>query len=291
MGLADRTYMRGEPGSSRIPATHLALGVLVGIFVLGLVADAARIPLLSWMPLRGEGFAPWTWLTYGLLHAGIFHLAGNGFSLWFVGPLVEASEGRAVFWRVLLVGTLAGALGWWLTGIGGQGRREMIGASAAIAALLAYGLRDRHDEKVTVLLFFIIPVPISIRWLMRGLWAISLCGWIFSELPGEHSWALWRPVWQSEVAHSAHLGGLIAGLAMTWLVRRREERRFVVVETQTIRPSGIAPLPKLSTSTPSAVTDARAELDRLLDKISAEGFGSLSAEERQRLESLSSRLR
>jgi len=290
MGLADRTYMRGEPGSSRVPATHLALGVLVGVFILGLIADAAHARFLDWLPLRGEGVAPWTWLTYALVHAGIFHLAGNGFSLWFVGPLVEAEEGRAVFWRVLLVGTLAGAFAWWLTGLGGQGPREIIGASAAVAALLAYGLRDRHDEQVTILLFFIIPVPMSIRWLMRGLWAISLCGWIFSELPGEHDWALWRPVWHSDVAHSAHLGGLLAGAAMAWLVRRREDRRIVVVSPETIRPAGGATQERPSAPVPSA-TDARVELDRLLDKISAEGFGSLTPDERRRLESLSSRLR
>lgn len=290
MGLADRTYMRGEPGSPRVPATHLALGVLIGVFVLGMVADAARADWLGWMPLHDGGFRPWSWVTYALVHASVFHLIGNGFTLWFVGPLVEAGQGRAAFWRVLLVGTLAGALAWWLTGLGGPGQREIIGASAAVAALLAYGLADREDEMVTVLLFFVIPVPMRIRWLMRGLWAISLCGWVFSELPGEHEWSVWRPVWHSNIAHSAHLGGLVAGTAMVWLARRREPRPFSIVTPQTNR----APASAQSmgpASPPANASDARAELDRLLDKISAEGFGSLTAEERSRLESLSSRLR
>jgi hypothetical protein len=38
-------------------------------------------------------------------------------------------------------------------------------------------------------------------------------------------------------------------------------------------------------------TQARAELDTLLDKISAGGFGSLTASEKRRLEELSARLR
>jgi hypothetical protein len=36
---------------------------------------------------------------------------------------------------------------------------------------------------------------------------------------------------------------------------------------------------------------ARAELDRLLDKISAKGFGSLTESEKRKLEELSTRLR
>jgi hypothetical protein len=36
---------------------------------------------------------------------------------------------------------------------------------------------------------------------------------------------------------------------------------------------------------------ARAEMDRLLDKISAQGFGSLTEAEKRRLEELSARLR
>lgn len=289
MGIADRNYMRGEPGAPRIPATNLLLGVLVGLFVLGMVEDAARADFLGWMPLRDQGFAPWSWVTYALVHGGIFHLAGNGFSLWFVGPIVEAEQGRAVFWRVLLVGTLAGALAWWLTGIGAVRHGEMIGASAAISALLVYGLANRKDEGVTVLLFFFLPVPMRIRWLLRGLWAISICGWVFAELPGQHDWGFWRPVWRSDVAHSAHLGGLLAGAALVRMARRREERRFQV--QQTIEPP-VAASPSVRPSTPmTSATDARAELDRLLDKISAEGFGSLTAEERLRLESLSSRLR
>lgn len=281
--------MRGEPGAPRIPATNLVLGVLVGFFVLGLVAEAAHTDFLGWMPLRSEGFAPWTWVTYALIHGGIFHLAGNGFSLWFVGPLVEAEQGRAVFWRVLLVGTLAGAFAWWLTGFGGLGQGEIIGASAAISAMLVYGLADRQDERVTVLLFFFLPVPMRIRWLLRGLWAISVCGWLFSELPGQHNWQLWRPVWHSDVAHSAHLGGLIAGTVLVRMARRREERHFQV--QQTTRPADVAPSFVSQPAPITSATDARAELDRLLDKISAEGFGSLTAEERLRLESLSTRLR
>jgi len=51
------------------------------------------------------------------------------------------------------------------------------------------------------------------------------------------------------------------------------------------RASSVAPEPTSSSLSP------RAELDALLDKISAQGFGALSPHERQRLDELSQRLR
>ena len=76
---------------------------------------------------------------------------------------------------------------------------------------------------------------------------------------------------------------------MVWLARRREDGRFQI--QQTTEPAAAASFVVKPTAPITSATDARAELDRLLDKISAEGFGSLTPEERLRLESLSSRLR
>jgi hypothetical protein len=59
-----------------------------------------------------------------------------------------------------------------------------------------------------------------------------------------------------------------------------------------------APSPALETPTeentpgrPLTSAQARAEMDMLLDKISAGGFGSLTVSEKRRLEELSARLR
>jgi membrane associated rhomboid family serine protease len=295
MGVADRTYMRGAPGGRVTPATHLVLGVLVGIFILGLVAHSSRTDFLGWMQLETPGAQPWQWLTYALLHGDFWHLLGNGLILWWVGPLVEAEHGRGGLLRILVLGTLAGAVAWFLTGLGGGKESIIIGASAAVLAAMVMGLDGREDESVTLLLFFFLPVTLKVRWVMAVIWGLSVCGWVFSELPGRHDWPAWAPAWNSQIAHSAHLGGLIVGWLAARRVRIQADSGLVLQETA---PSPLArvprPGPPAAASAPAsapASLGARAELDRLLDKISAEGFGSLTPDERQRLDELSQRLR
>lgn len=279
--------MRGEPSSSKIPVLNIVIGVLVAVFVLGLIEDSAHARFLDWMPLMEGDFAPWTWLTYALVHAHALHLIFNCWSLWWVGSQVEGEQGGAVLLRVLTFGVLAGAFVWWLSGVGGPGGSQIIGISAAVMAVMVYGLSDREDEMVTVLLFFIIPVPMRIRWVLRALWIITLCGWIFAELPSRHTWSFWHSAWDTDVAHSAHLGGLIAGTLLFRFIGQKSPPQFSVQTNNVVEAA-----PYLKATQPTLTSaDARMEMDYLLDKISTGGFGSLTSAERQRLEQLSNRLR
>ena len=297
MGLADRNYMRGGPSGTPVPATHVALGVLVGVFVLDLVAQASRTPFLDWMPLSAAAPRPWQWLSHVLRHDGFWHLLGNGLLLWWVGPLIESAQGRAALARVLLLGAAAGGAAWFLTGLGDP-RGLLVGASAAVLAAMVVGLDGREDESVTLLLFFFLPVTLRVRWLMVAIWSVTLAGFAFSELPARQGWDAWRPAWESPIAHSAHLGGLLLGALLAWRARRAaapEPRlRIVVVEKPAAGAVPAEPRARAARS-PAAATPVpespRAQLDSLLDKISAQGFGSLSEEERRRLDELSQRLR
>ncbi len=302
MGLADRNYMRGGPSGTGVPATHAVLGALVGFYVLGLVASASRTPFLDWMALPGLGAQAWQFLTYAFLHDGFWHLLGNGLLLWWVGPLVEASQGREGLVRALVLGAVAGALAWFAAGLPGQPGALLVGASAAVLAAMVLGLDGREDESVTLLLFFFLPVTLRVRWLMVAVWSITLAGVVFSELPSRQAWEAWRPAWQSPIAHTAHLGGLLTGALLAWRARRAasvEPRlRIVVVQSRAADPEAEAPVrPPRSAAAPRAATPSpaapspREELDALLDKISAQGFGALSEEERRRLDELSQRLR
>ncbi len=68
-----------------------------------------------------------------------------------------------------------------------------------------------------------------------------------------------------------------------------------MVESRVAAPEAAAPVrPRRTPSHPAASPAApspREELDALLDKISAQGFGALSEAERRRLDELSQRLR
>ena len=151
MGLADRNYMRGGPSGTGVPATHAVLGVLVGFFILGLVAESSGTSFLRWMALPGARADAWQFLTYAFLHDGFWHLLGNGLLLWWVGPLVEAEQGRAGLVRVLMLGALVGALfvgiveafgAFWASAF-----KEVIVFTLILPILLVRSLRSGHSDE------------------------------------------------------------------------------------------------------------------------------------------------
>ncbi|MEY4379005.1 MAG: hypothetical protein RLZ85_886, partial [Verrucomicrobiota bacterium] len=93
-----------------------------------------------------------------------------------------------------------------------------------------------------------------------------------------------------------HLGGLIFGwLAWRYLNRTNWAPSYAQVQepmpTDAPSPAFETPPEENPSSLPLTSAQARAEMDMLLDKISAGGFGSLTAGEKRRLEELSARLR
>jgi membrane associated rhomboid family serine protease len=319
MGIGDRAYMR-DRSAPRVPIsmTTWVVGVLVGFFILTIIL---RMPgpgtWLDWTVLSEGDLSPWKWITYALPHgnypsqgdlmAAFWHLLGNCLIIWWTGSIVDAEYGPKVFWWTIFGGIISGAAFWYLTGLGGAGKLHIVGASAAGYALMMVALLSKLEHQITLLLFFFLPVTVKVRWLLILMSLFTLCGWAFSELPARHTWPLWRDLFDSRIAHSAHLGGIIFG----WLTYRRLNQTNLHVQDAQVgmsssRPDDSSAIASeayaaeerlepvnIEAKTPSSLTQtqARAEMDRLLDKISAGGFGSLTVSEKRRLEELSARLR
>ncbi|MFM9167808.1 MAG: rhomboid family intramembrane serine protease, partial [Verrucomicrobiota bacterium] len=149
-------------------------------FIVGLVGDSARADLLGWAVIRVRGTHAWHWITYELVHEGFWHLLGNGLMLWWTGAIVERERGPRVFVGVLTAGAVVGALVWWLTGVGGRSEGALVGASGAVHALALVALLGRMEDRITVLLFFFLPVNMKVRWLVNGSAVFALAGWAFS---------------------------------------------------------------------------------------------------------------
>ena len=308
MGIGDRAYMRNlRPAREPISVTAWVVGVLVAFFILSLIQESAGADLLGWAMLRESSPMAWQWLTHGLLHDGFWHLLGNCLILWWTGAIVEREHGPRALLATLAAGTLFGALAWALTGLGGDRSGLLVGISAGVYALMIVALLDKLDHQITLLLFFFLPVTLKVRWLLIVLTLFTALGWAFAELPGRHAWPQWHAAWNDSIAHSAHLGGLVLG----WLAYRRlnqtnlrvQDAQGYVNTSDSDDASAIArdayAAEESSSGTnneaksPASLTkgQARAELDMLLDKISAGGFGSLTVGEKRRLEELSARLR
>jgi membrane associated rhomboid family serine protease len=300
-----------RPAREPISATAWVVGVLVGFFILNLIQESAGADLLGWAMLRESAPLAWQWLTHALLHDGFWHLLGNCLVLWWTGAIVEREHGPRVLLAILAAGTLFGAFAWALTGLGGDRSGLLIGISSGVYALMLVALLDKLDHQITLLLFFFLPVTLKVRWLLIAITLFTVLGWIFSELPGRQDWPYWQPAWGVNegggIAHSAHLGGLVLG----WLAYRRLNQTNLRVQdaqgyVNTSEPDDAGAIARDAYAAednsggggnevkPSASLtkgQARAELDTLLDKISAGGFGSLTAGEKRRLEELSARLR
>ena len=308
MGIGDRAYMRNQrPAREPISATAWVVGVLVAFFILGLIQESAHANFLGWMPLATGSLEPWRWITYGLLHQDWLHLLGNCLILWWTGAIVEREHGPRVLLAILAAGTLFGAFAWALTGLGGDRSGLLIGISSGVYALMLVALLDKLDHEITLLLFFFLPVTLKVRWLLIAITLFTVLGWAFAELPGRHVWPQWHAAWNDSIAHSAHLGGLLFG----WLAYRRLNQTNLSVQDAPRQASSSDADDARSIArdayaaeensegadnevkSPSNLTkgQARAELDMLLDKISAGGFGSLTVGEKRRLEELSARLR
>jgi membrane associated rhomboid family serine protease len=232
---------------------------------------------------------PWTFFTYMFVHAGLWHLAGNALALFVFGPTVERRLGSSTFIVYYLycgIGAAIGALALQSLGIDVG---SFIGASGAILGVAYAFARMVPDAP---LLVFPIPVPIRAKWLIAMLAAYDTVGLFFLH---------------DHIAHGAHLAGLASGI-------------FYFVLRGIARPAGPMPLPTMrprvpvvargagsehqpaiaSRKAPTAPeprretkgrSDETAEIDRVLDKISATGIESLTTEERRFLDAVARRRR
>lgn len=232
-------------------------------------------------------FKVWTLGTYSLFHGSLFHLLANFILIFFVGRMVETIVGEQGLLRLYVLSVLCGGIGWALVHWGDP-RGMVIGASGGALGILIYFCLRRPNEPITLLLFFVFPVTVLPKWVGWATLGIGLFGLAFNEL-GPRS---------DGIAHSAHLGGMLGAFLFyrfePWfrglsLPRVRFGGR---PNEKSLRPryrvnlSGEAPAKparEKQRRDGKGAKDLRGEIDRILDKINAKGFGSLTAEERETL--------
>jgi membrane associated rhomboid family serine protease len=223
----------------------------------------------------------WTLLTYTLLHGGILHLLFNGLFLYFLGRELAPLLGTRHFLAFSAGAAAFGALVWFVCHWG-AGLHQLIGASAVVMGLFVIFACIYPDREITFLLFFVLPVTLRPRVAVWILLAIESLGFLFSELPGGR--------YDTNIAYSAHLGGMLAGWLYFRFVHGRsgwERASSLSVELpawlRRRRAQGDS-APVYKVDVPSKSRDIRAEVDRVLDKINSQGFGALTEEEKRILD-------
>jgi rhomboid protease GluP len=190
-----------RPGvrSQRVPPVTAAIvGVNVAVFLAmalsGVSITEPTIPqLLKWGanagPLTLDG-QPWRMLTSNYVHIGIIHIALNMWCFWNLGFLAERIFGGWVYFLAYTVCGIAGSLAsvWWHPQVVGAGASGAIfGIAGALIAALYLGK---------------LPIPKeALRGTLKSLLTFAAYNLFFGGVV-------------AGIDNSAHIGGLVAGLAL-----------------------------------------------------------------------------
>ena len=243
------------------PAVRTILIVTVGIYFLQMMLPGSALEMWLGLLPRNAIVMPWTLVTYMLLHStsSIMHLLGNMLGLFFFGPRVEERIGTRHFWWLYIVSGLTGALLSFFTP-----NAFIIGASGGVFGVtlaFAYFWPD-----APIYIWGVLPVPA--RLLVIGYGLIS----IFSIVPRGGSGG-------GGIAHLAHLGGYLgAFLYLKWMERGRATFKKKVTAPPPAVDRALSRWKAVDRTKVHEVN--REELDRILDKISAQGLASLTPQER-----------
>jgi membrane associated rhomboid family serine protease len=174
----------------------MAINVLVGFH--SLFVDPSTVGRLAFRPAlvrRGEW---WRFFTAGFAHVGGAHLLFNMVTLFFFGPVIEQILGP-IGYLVVYVGSdlAANALTYWRHR--NNPSYSAVGASGAVSGVLFSFCLFFPLEKIYI--FFAIPmwaIVFAVVYIVGSVYAAGQGG--------------------GRVAHEAHIGGALGGLALTLLL-------------------------------------------------------------------------
>ncbi|MFW6079095.1 MAG: rhomboid family intramembrane serine protease, partial [Gemmatimonadota bacterium] len=215
---------------------------------------------------------PWTVVTYAFLHANLLHLLFNMIVLYFFGPRLEARLGGKHFLWLYFVSAIVAAVASLL-----PPQAPVVGASGAVfGVLLGFAMYWPHDR-----IYIWGVLPIEARWLIIILAGISVLGGLGIGFGGN-------------IAHFAHLGGLVGGWAYLKLhdrYRGRAARQFrrqaTLARGRRATRSDLERWRRIPRDGLHEIN--REELDRILKKAEENGPASLDQSEREFLERLTPR--
>ena len=238
--------------------------------------------------------AIWQLLTYQFMHFGLWHILCNMIGLYFIGKAIEEMYGSAVLLKVyLLGGACGGILETAMTWIGHSPDIGIVGASGSVFGLIAALTWAMPDRRMTLLLFFVLPISLRARTIFWWLFGITAFCIVFPSRDG--------------IAHGAHLGGFLLGWGFAhWVLlggfsladfdlfsrlRPKKSRRRKIVRVGTARAFSSSESGVVEAEEVAKDVFIEQEIDPILEKISKDGIHSLTDRERKILDEARKRMR
>ncbi|MBQ5532163.1 MAG: rhomboid family intramembrane serine protease [Bacteroidales bacterium] len=235
---------------------------------------------------QSSHFHPFQFITYMFMHGSFEHLFFNMFALWMFGSVIENYWGGRKYLLYYLMTGIGAAMTHYLV-LNHQLQAiiptidedkldyflslpNIVGASGSIyGLLLAFGMLFPNDR---IYLYFLFPI--------KAKWFVLIFGLLelFSGITGT----------ADGVAHFAHLGGMVFGIILILLWRRRERMQAYDYEPRQRRRWRRQDDFDESYERPRSDDDFNAEkaenrrrIDEILDKISRNGYDALTKEEKE----------
>jgi membrane associated rhomboid family serine protease len=145
-----------------------------------------------------------TLITYQFLHGGFLHLFSNMLFLWVFGDNVEDALGHVKFLVFYLLCGVAGGLAHAVALP--TSPFPLIGASGAVAGIIAAYLMLHPRVRVWVLALRFLPLRIPAAWVL-GIWVVTQ--FVMVAIAPADGVAWW-----------AHIGGMAAGAVLVLIMRR-----------------------------------------------------------------------
>jgi membrane associated rhomboid family serine protease len=266
--------------------------VFVVLGILSVVGDITGLSSgLSWVhlqftipsPILEFIHRPWTILTYAFMHGSLGHIFFNMLALYYFGRLFSEYLGSDKLIAVYVLGAIAGGALYLLVYntvpfFAERNNVTMVGASAAVDAIIVATatqlpnytfflfligpVRIKYIAAVTVLLSFLSVTGANAGGNIAHLGGAAM-GFIYmKQLQAGSNWGFWITA------------------TLDWIKGLFKPRTRVKVSYRNERNRSDA---RGRTAPQSSSALSQAELDAILDKISAGGYESLTKEEKEKL--------
>ena len=283
MGIHDREYYqrtsRGQGPIGQITSSAVGTIILINVvvwFIQAFLYPQATVLLAASPSDVFERFQVWRLLTANFAHSpdGLQHVFWNMLFLFFFGRDLERLYGKRDFYLLYLGSGIIAVLAELVVASASGMNLHVVGASGAVLAILMVFVLCFPTR--TVLLFFVIPVPVWILCLM----------FVIGDISGALDPS------DTGVAHFAHLTGALAGFLfryydLRWVRLQSVWRRLFGTRRKAAARGGskVIPFPRQDRSEEpreemsGKVAEISERIDSLLEKISSQGKESLTQEE------------
>lgn len=264
----------------------------VGMYILVLILDLIQKEFHLYFAVPGSIqeliYKPWTILSYMFLHIDLWHLLMNLLWFYWFGRLfLDYFNNKQLLAVYLLGGFIGVILHLAVNHLLSEGGVPMLGASAAVMSIVFAAGVFKPDRVLN--LFFIGPV--KIKWIVLIVFFLDIIG-LANNLRYSES---------SGVAHLAHIGGSAFGIwfgysmrngkditrsfnnflnnFFSWFASDKSDRKRKKMKV-TKADKFASRKPKSDWEYNQDKADEQKETDRILDKISKKGYGSLTKKEK-----------